>query len=107
MITEVAELAVQQGFEVLQVSGETGASHIQRLDRRKRVLVLSTNVAEVSVTIPNVSIVMNSGLKKESWRGMLYVVGTSRREDRQREGRAGRTQPGRVFHLFHAQDKKT
>ena len=65
MITEVAELAVQQGFQVVEVSGEIGASYIHKLGRQSRVFVLSTNVAEVSVTIPNVSIVVNSGLKKE------------------------------------------
>ena len=90
----------------MEVSGETGAGYIERLVRMSPALILSTNVAEVSVTIPNVSIVMNSGLKKEYWWGKLYVMGTSRREDLQRQGRAGRTQPGVVYHLFHEQDEK-
>ncbi len=76
---------------------------IQRGDRRK--IVLSTNVAETSLTIEGVTTVVDSGLAKEARydarRGLnvLRTVSISQAAATQRAGRAGRTRPGRCVRL--------
>ncbi len=71
-----------------------------------RKVVLATNVAETSLTIPGVGVVVDPGLVKEKRydheRGMevLAVVPISQSAATQRAGRAGRTAPGRVYRLY-------
>lgn len=68
----------------------------------RRKIVVATNVAETSVTIPDVVYVVDGGRVKETQfdaeTGMQKLVETwtSRASGRQRRGRAGRTQPGQV-----------
>lgn len=72
---------------------------------RPRVIV-STNVAETSLTIEGVRTVVDSGLVRRSgwdpYRGMdtLSLVKISRASAAQRAGRAGRVAPGRCFRLW-------
>ena len=72
------------------------------LPTTRRKVVVATNVAETSVTIPDVVYVVDSGRVKETEydadTGMQRLVEgwTSRASGRQRRGRAGRTQPGHV-----------
>jgi ATP-dependent RNA helicase DHX8/PRP22 len=71
-----------------------------------RKVVLSTNVAETSVTIPGVRCVVDSGFVKA--RGYsarlgaeaLAVVPVSQAQARQRSGRAGREAPGAALRLY-------
>ena len=71
-----------------------------------RRIVLATNIAETSVTIPGVSVVIDAGLARRSRfdpaTGMsrLEVVRISRAAADQRAGRAGRTAPGRCYRLW-------
>ena len=71
-----------------------------------RKVILATNVAETSLTIPGVSIIVDLGLVKEkrfdASRGleMLTVVPISQSAATQRAGRAGRTAPGEVYRLY-------
>lgn len=71
----------------------------------KRKIVVATNVAETSVTIPDVIYVVDGGKVKETQyeaeNGMQKLVEcwTSRASGRQRRGRAGRTQPGAVSQM--------
>jgi ATP-dependent helicase HrpB len=77
---------------------------LQKLDRRK--VVLATNVAETSVTVEGVTVVVDSGLARqlefEPSVGMdrLRLVPVSRASADQRAGRAGRTQPGTCVRLW-------
>jgi ATP-dependent helicase HrpB len=77
-------------------------------DRRK--VILSTNVAESSITIEGVTAVIDSGLARVAvdspWTGLpsLNVHRISQASATQRAGRAGRTRPGRVIRLYTAQD---
>jgi len=76
----------------------------QKSERRK--IVLSTNVAETSLTIPGVTGVIDSGLAKipahVPWSGMptLEIKRISQASAIQRAGRAGRTQKGLVYRLY-------
>ena len=71
-----------------------------------RKVVLSTNVAETSVTIDGVTTVVDSGLFRlashSPWSGLptLSTAKISRAAAIQRAGRAGRTRAGRVLRLY-------
>jgi len=73
-------------------------------DRRR--VVLSTDIAETSLTVDGVRIVIDSGLAREprfdARTGMtrLVTVSTSRASAEQRSGRAGRTQEGAAYRLW-------
>lgn len=72
----------------------------------KRKIVLSTNIAETSVTIDDCVFVLDCGQMKEkrfdSNRNMesLELVWVSRANAQQRKGRAGRVMPGVAIHLY-------
>src|ERR1019366_7768841 len=73
-------------------------------------LILATNIAESSITIDGVRIVIDSGLARiptdSPWTGLpsLEIRRISKASARQRAGRAGRTAPGRVIRLYTADD---
>src|SRR5208283_2511552 len=77
---------------------------------RQRKVILSTNIAESSITIEGVRVVIDSGLARiatdSPWTGLpsLEVRRISKASARQRAGRAGRTGPGRVIRLYTAED---
>ena len=85
------------------------AIRTQRCGPRKpgrRKIVLATNIAETSLTIDGVRIVVDAGLERRSLfdpaSGMnrLEVQRISRASAEQRAGRAGRTAPGVCFRLW-------
>ena len=69
-------------------------------------VILATNVAESSLTVDGVTVVINSGLAKEPRLGkdtsvqLLSTVRCSVANNRQRAGRAGRVAAGGCLHLF-------
>lgn len=71
-----------------------------------RKIVLSTNIAETSVTIPGIKYVVDPGLVKErslqtnTGIDMLRVVPVSQSQANQRAGRAGRESAGKCFRLY-------
>ncbi len=75
----------------------------------KRIIV-STNVAETSLTIPRVRTVIDAGLARiaqfDSVRGMdtLFVIKIARSAADQRSGRAGRVAPGKCIRLWTETD---
>uniref|UniRef100_A0A8C4XPF2 3'-5' RNA helicase YTHDC2 n=1 Tax=Falco tinnunculus TaxID=100819 RepID=A0A8C4XPF2_FALTI len=90
-------------------------SNMQTLDQKKvlksppagvRKIILSTNIAETSITVNDVVYVIDSGKMKEksfdalSSVTMLKMVWISKASAIQRRGRAGRCKPGVCFHLF-------
>src|SRR5207249_9387093 len=72
----------------------------------KRTVVVSTNVAETSLTIDGIRCVIDSGLGRipryDPYRGLttLFIEKISRASADQREGRAGSTAPGTCLRLW-------
>jgi ATP-dependent helicase HrpB len=81
---------------------------VQPAGRRK--IILSTNVAESSITIDGVTVVIDSGLARIASDSpttslpALQVQRISKASATQRAGRAGRTRPGRAIRLYTAED---
>ncbi|MDF1815301.1 MAG: ATP-dependent helicase HrpB [Verrucomicrobiales bacterium] len=73
-------------------------------------IVVATNVAETSITIDDVRLVIDSGLERrsafDSRRGIttLHIEKISRASSDQRAGRAGRTAPGKAIRLWSERD---
>ncbi|HEX8285546.1 MAG TPA: ATP-dependent helicase C-terminal domain-containing protein [Pyrinomonadaceae bacterium] len=107
-----ARVASEAGLRVLPLHGELPAAEQDAAVRPslERKLILSTNVAETSVTVEGVAAVVDSGLARVAshspWSGLpvLKVSRVSRASATQRAGRAGRTREGRCLRLYTAQD---
>ncbi|XP_068621339.1 ATP-dependent RNA helicase DHX33-like [Battus philenor] len=75
-----------------------------------RKIVLATNIAEASVTIPHIKVVIDTGVVKErTWctstgAERLRVRACSQAAAWQRAGRAGRTAHGAAYRLYTAHD---
>ncbi|MEU9169493.1 ATP-dependent helicase HrpB [Streptomyces sp. NPDC048420] len=111
-VGEIARVAGQLGglgdVEVLQVHGRapvTVQDAVLAGGERRRV-VLATSVAESSLTVPGVRVVVDAGLAREPRvdhaRGLsaLATVRASQAAGRQRAGRAGREAPGAVYRCW-------
>ncbi|MEU4391418.1 ATP-dependent helicase HrpB [Kribbella sp. NPDC023855] len=76
----------------------------------ERRIVVTTSVAESSLTVPGVRVVVDSGLAREprtdQSRGLGALVScrVSKSSAEQRAGRAGREAPGRVYRCWSATD---
>lgn len=101
--------------EVLELHGQADAATQDRAVSGRRPgdpprVVVSTSLAESSLTVPGVRLVIDSGLSREprrdATRGMtgLVTVSASRASCDQRAGRAARQGPGTVVRCF---DQKT
>ncbi|RVU42592.1 ATP-dependent RNA helicase [Lujinxingia sediminis] len=94
-------------LEIVQVHGSLPVDEIQRAFRpeapRRRVF-LATNVAETSVTLPGVTLVLDSGLARmrvhRGGRSALALVAVAEASMDQRAGRAGRVRQGRCVRLW-------
>ncbi len=106
--TELEPLSRRHNLEVLPLFGDMTPEEQDRVlspcDRRK--IVLSTNVAETSVTIEGVTAVVDTGLARQMnfdadvGLDRLELTPISRASTDQRAGRAGRTQPGICLRLW-------
>ena len=91
-----------------ELTPEKQDAAVSRQSRRK--IVVATNVAETSVTIDGVRVVIDSGLARvadyDARRGIntLTVQKISRASAEQRAGRAGRTAPGICLRLWSESD---
>ncbi|MFI5682699.1 ATP-dependent helicase HrpB [Streptomyces sp. NPDC051636] len=111
-VGEIARVAGQLGdlgdVEVLQVHGRAPAAVQDAVlaPAERRRVVLATSVAESSLTVPGVRVVVDSGLAREPRvdhaRGLsaLTTVRASHAAGRQRAGRAGREAPGVVYRCW-------
>ncbi|MFF4080426.1 ATP-dependent helicase HrpB [Streptomyces sp. NPDC001777] len=108
-IGRVAGLLAGVAAEVLQVHGRAPAAVQDAVlagSSEGRRVVLATSVAESSLTVPGVRVVVDSGLAREPRTdharglGALTTVRASRAAGRQRAGRAGREAPGTVYRCW-------
>lgn len=86
---------------------------LQPAPKGKRKIVLSTNLAQTSMTIEGVRIVVDGGLSRrprfnpQTSVSRLETVSVSRAAADQRAGRAGRTEPGICYRLWPEQWMRT
>ncbi len=111
----LAERALPGDADVVALFGAMSPAEQDRalLPGPRRKVILSTNVAETSLTIEGVTAVVDSGMQKTvrwdsgSDRERLELTSISKASAEQRAGRAGRTRPGRALRLWseaeHAQ----
>lgn len=82
----------------------------QPVKQRQRKVILSTNIAETSVTVPGIKYVIDSGLRKvKAWKhelglSTLLTAPISQASATQRSGRAGRESAGKCFRLYTETD---
>ena len=109
---QAARDALDSGFVVFPLHGDLSVADqdaaVTRYDRRK--IVVATNVAETSLTIDGVRLVIDSGLARipryDPYRGINTLLSEkiSRAAADQRAGRAGRTAPGHCLRLWTAHE---
>jgi ATP-dependent helicase HrpB len=110
--TACAPLARRNGWLLLPLHGDQSPEEQDRAvgPSEQRKVILSTNVAESSITIEGIGAVIDSGLARVAshspWSGLptLQVARISQASAKQRAGRAGRTGPGRVVRLYPVED---
>ncbi len=102
-------LCRQHGLALFELHGSMDMEAQQRTlqaPQRGTCVIVSTNVAETSLTIPGVTAVIDSGMARiaaySTHRDMntLYLTSISLQSARQRSGRAGRTAPGQCIRLW-------
>ncbi len=106
----LTEKDLPEGAAVLPLYADLPAERQQEAlaspQRGRRRIILSTSVAETSLTIEGVSVVVDAGLARmarfDPRRGMsgLVTVPVSQASADQRRGRAGRTGPGVCYRLW-------
>lgn len=102
----------RSGFIVFPLHGDLPSAEQKRAiaPAERRKVILATNVAETSITIPGIAAVVDSGLARiaghSPWSGFptLSTMKISKSSATQRAGRAGRTQAGHVIRLYTRPD---
>ena len=109
---DILEGTLGSGYEVLSLFGRMAGSEQQRVfsPGSKRRIILATNIAETSLTLPRIRYVIDAGLVRMS----RYVARTrtkrlpiepvSQSSANQRAGRAGRVREGVCIRLFSEED---
>jgi len=88
------------------LSAEEQAKVFAPIPETQRLIVLATNIAETSITIPGISYVVDAGRQKcrnyNSGTGVASydIMWISKASADQRAGRAGRTGPGHCYRLY-------
>ncbi|XP_043283475.1 probable ATP-dependent RNA helicase DHX35 isoform X2 [Venturia canescens] len=78
----------------------------RRASKDSRKVIVATNIAETSITIPNIVHVIDCGFAKLPWfevetqTNSLIIAPVSKASANQRAGRAGRVQSGRAYRLY-------
>ena len=104
--------ALRDRFDIHALYARLSPAEQQRIFKRgnKLRIILATNVAETSLTVPGIRYVIDSGtarISRYSWRAQIQrlpVEKISRASAAQRAGRCGRTGPGICVRLFAEDD---
>jgi ATP-dependent helicase HrpB len=114
-LRELQHLPAAKGCALLPLHGQLSPEQqdLAVAPSAQRKIIVSTNIAETSLTIEGVTAVIDSGLVRRSGfdarRGIntLLVGKTSQASADQRTGRAGRTAPGLAIRLWTERDHAT
>lgn len=96
----IAKKAQTAGVAVIPLHSQLEAEDQQKAfaNYPKGKIILATNIAQTSVTIDDIDVVIDSGLERQSEvrSGVegLFIAQISQADSAQRAGRAGRTKPG-------------
>ncbi len=109
---DVLEGNLGPSFEVLTLYGRMAGADQQRVfsPGPKRRVILATNIAETSLTIPRISVVIDTGLARMSRYNArtrtkrLPIEAVSQSSANQRAGRAGRVRAGICVRLYSEED---
>ncbi|ASQ29547.1 ATP-dependent helicase [Borrelia miyamotoi] len=109
-IKEIHELNSKQNLVILPLYGRMAKKAQEEIfmptPKNKRKIIVSTNIAETSITIENIKIVIDSGKVKTNKFQMkthtysLQEVPISKSSATQRSGRAGRLSKGTCYRLY-------
>jgi len=102
----------RRGFDIVPLYSRLSAAEQHRVFERhtRRRVVLATNVAETSLTVPGITAVVDTGLARISrWSARtkvqrLPIEPISQASARQRSGRCGRTEAGVAIRLYSEED---
>lgn len=105
---QLASFCSQKDIELHPLYGDLPFAEQERaiMPSQKRKVVLATNIAETSLTIEGVCVVIDTGLTRrlqhDPATGMnrLVTVSVSRASAEQRKGRAGRLGPGVCYRVY-------
>ncbi len=108
----IRPLAERAGFRIFPLHGDLPSSEQKRAiePAPREKVILATNVAETSITIPGIAAVIDSGFARiaghSPWSGFptLSTMKISKSSAAQRAGRAGRTEAGVVLRLYTRPD---
>ena len=112
LATELAHELDSATFDILPLYGRMSPDEQRRIFRHteKTRVVLATNIAETSLTIPGIAYVVDTGTARISRYNAqsriqgLPVEDISKASARQRTGRAGRVKPGVCIRLYSPED---
>ena len=113
--TQYSSIATSTSIHPLygQLSDKEQQAAIQATAKGQRKIVLATNIAESSLTIEGIRIVVDSGLEKQlnynarSGMNALITKKISQASSIQRAGRAGRIEPGICYRLWNEQGQSS
>ena len=100
------ELRHLRNVEILPLHGDLPMAEQDKVfeETAHRRVILSTNVAETSITLPDVTAVIDTGLVRQrihqAQRVVLALCPISQASAEQRRGRAGRLMPGVCYRLW-------
>jgi ATP-dependent helicase HrpB len=111
-LTDLGPIASSKQWQLLPLYADLPAGEQSKVlePSPRPKIVLSTNVAESSVTLPGVRVVIDGGLARQPrlswWSGLssLRTVPVSQASAIQRAGRAGRLGPGACIRLYSRYD---
>jgi len=112
-LRETAAVAARHGVDLISLHGslDSAEQDAALAPASRRRVILATNIAETSLTVPDVSVVIDSGLHKvarySGERGVdsLTLERITMDSADQRAGRAGRLGPGIVRRLWDQRDR--
>ena len=114
LVREIHKLSWSNGILVFPLFGEMSIKEQERVigKSQKRRIIVSTNLAETSITIDGIKSVIDSGKAKKSCfdqtRGVNTLLSTqiSKSSADQRAGRSGRNSPGFCIRMWSKQEQE-